>query len=71
MMDTLSLVAAKHGLSIADLRGRSQRHHIARARREAAMGLRQKGLSLRAIGRILARDHTSIDALIRRTVTFG
>ncbi|ALC11237.1 hypothetical protein [Sphingopyxis sp. 113P3] len=64
-MDTLTSVARSHGLSIADLRGRSQRHPIRRARAQAIVELRGKGLSLRAIGRILARDHKCIEAILR------
>lgn len=65
-MDTMTTVAAKHGLSIADIRGRSQRRPIRLARIDAVVGLRAKGLSLRAIGRIVDRDHKAVDFLLRR-----
>lgn len=66
MPDTLTAVARAHGLSIADLRGRSQRRPIRMARAEAIAQLRAKGLSLRAIGRIVARDHKAVDATLHR-----
>lgn len=65
-MDTMTTVAAKHGLSIADLRGRSQGRPIRLARAEAVAGLREKGLSMRAIARIVDRDHKTVDHLLRR-----
>lgn len=65
-MDTMTTVAAKHGLSIADLRGRSQVRPVRLARAEAVAGLREKGLSMRAIGRIVCRDHKTVLDLLRR-----
>ena len=61
-------VAQKHGVSIADIKGKSRRHMFVKARQEAAYEIReQRGLSLPQISKMLGdRDHTSILHGIKR-----
>ena len=61
----LAVVCAQHGLTKADLIGRSRCLPINRARQEAYYELRAIGLSLPRIGQILHRDHTTIMSGIR------
>jgi chromosomal replication initiator protein len=55
-------VAEKHGLTVADLKGPSQRHAIAHPRQEAMWRLYMTGrYSYPAIGRLLGgRDHSTV-----------
>lgn len=54
-------VALKHGLTYADIMGRSRKADIVTARHEAMYELRQTGkYTLPQIGRFMHRDHTTI-----------
>lgn len=56
----IASVADKHGLTVADLRGRSQRYRIAHARQEAFFELMRHGYSSPLIGSWFGRDHTTV-----------
>jgi hypothetical protein len=60
-------VAAKHGLTVAELMGHSHRRGIVAARQEASYrAAAETKLSYPQIGRLLNRDHTTILHGIRR-----
>lgn len=59
-VDTIAQVAAEHRLSKADLTGPCRLRYVCQARWEAMRRLRDKGLPLSAIGRLLNRDHTTV-----------
>jgi len=65
--EVLQTVAKCRRLTVDDLRGPSRRAYIVRARWEAMRMLRDRGLSLSAIGIILNRDHTTVLHALRRT----
>lgn len=58
----LEEVAAKHDVTVADIRGPRRRIEISHARQEAMYRLysERKNLSLPMIGRMLSRDHTTV-----------
>lgn len=57
----LSEVAGKHGLTVADLRGRSRATRIVLARQEAMYRLRADlPLSCPTVARVINRDHTTV-----------
>ena len=62
-------VAAKHGLTLEHLRGKSrQKEHVA-ARRESMRRLKDDlGYSLSEIGRLHLRDHSTVAAALKRPV---
>ena len=53
-------VAGFYGLTPDDIRGSSRLPHIVRARWHIGAVLRNRGLSLPAIGRIVNRHHTAV-----------
>lgn len=66
-LHVVARVAARYGLTAADLLGRDRRDHVARARWHAWYQLRcQFGSSLNQIGRLFDRDHTTILYGLRR-----
>lgn len=66
-LHVVALIAARHGLTAADLLGRDRRDHVARARWHAWYQLRRQfGSSLNQIGRLFRRDHTTILYGLRR-----
>jgi chromosomal replication initiation ATPase DnaA len=67
-IDIIRLVATRHGVSVADIKGATRVFHIVAARQEA-MALVYKlrpDLSLPAIGRIFDRDHTTVLHAVRK-----
>ncbi|SDT96803.1 helix-turn-helix domain-containing protein [Stappia sp. ES.058] len=57
----LSEVADRHGLTVADLRGRSRGTTIVRARQEAMYRLRAElTLSCPTVAGVINRDHTTV-----------
>jgi len=59
-------VAERHGIDPSDLHGPSRLPHLCRARWEAMQRLRDRGLSLPMIGRMLNRDHKTVLHGLRR-----
>jgi len=60
-------VAEEYGLTPRDLLGRSRRAPVARARMEAYARIRRDlGYSLKQIGNIFGRDHTTVIYGIRQ-----
>ncbi len=54
-------VAVRHGVTIGDLYGPSRRKEVCTARYEAMYRLREEGMSLKVVGRILGgRDHSTV-----------
>lgn len=65
--DIVCLVAADHGLTSADLYGRSRTRRVVAARQAAMLAVRrQTDMSLSEIGRLFDRDHTTVLHGIRR-----
>lgn len=62
----LQAVANRHRLTIDDIKGPSRKAYICRARWDAMRLLRDRGLSLPSIGRMLNRDHTTVVHGLRR-----
>lgn len=56
----LNTTARLFGMSTVDLLGSSRVGHIAEARQALAWALRQENWSLKSIGALLRRDHTTI-----------
>lgn len=59
-------VVARLGVSFADVLGPSRAAEVKAARQAAAVALRARGLSLAGIGRVLGRDKSSVDALLKK-----
>lgn len=61
-------VALAHGVTIADILGRSRAHPIVKARHQAIieLALRRPAMSLPQIGRHFSRDHTTILHVLRK-----
>lgn len=64
--EVLGKVAAHYKLTPDDIRGPCRRAHIVRARRAVMEVLRERGLSLPAIGLIINRHHTAVLHGLRR-----
>ena len=64
--EVLQTVAKCRRLTVDDLKGPSRRAYIVRARWEAMRLLRERGLSLPAIGLMLNRHHTAVLHGLRR-----
>lgn len=64
----LQAIAMKHGVTVADMKGKSRRADHVKARQEAAYELRiNRNFSLTKIGQLLGnRDHTTILYSIRK-----
>lgn len=62
----LEAVAKRHRLTIDEIRGPSRKRYICNARWDAMRLLRDRGMSLPTIGRILNRDHATIIHGLRR-----
>jgi len=63
----LTITAAEHGVSVAEMLGTNRAPHVVRARDHVAALLRwSTSLSLPTLGSILNRDHTSVMCAIRR-----
>jgi chromosomal replication initiation ATPase DnaA len=60
MRDIMRQVAARHGLTEADLLIHDRNAHYVRARREAWQIMRSAGYTYAEIGAISGRDHTTI-----------
>ena len=61
----LEAVCQKFRLSRDEILGRGRTAYVVEARREAAQRLRETGLTLQAIGRILNRHHATIINLLK------
>lgn len=61
-------IAREHGLTYADMIGKSRRKHIVQARHEAIWAVRdaRPDMSLPQIGRLFHKDHTSILHALRK-----
>lgn len=64
--ELLALVAGYFELTVEDLAGRSRKAAMTTARAAAAAALRQRGRSLREIGTVLGRDHSTARDLADR-----
>lgn len=64
--EVLPQIAAFYGLTPDDIRGASRLPHIVRARWNVGLVLRDRGLSLPAIGRLVNRHHTAVLHGLRR-----
>jgi hypothetical protein len=62
MQELIASIAQKHGLTAADIIGRSRRYKVVRARREAVRAVREArpSLSLVQVGRLFRRDFSTI-----------
>lgn len=59
-------VAERHGVDATDLHGPSRLPHLCRARWDAMHRLRDRGLTLARIGRMLNRDPKTVFHGLRR-----
>jgi hypothetical protein len=60
-------IALKHGLTYADIMGKSRQAHIVTARHEAMYELHKTGkYTLSQLGRFMHRDHTTILSACRK-----
>lgn len=60
-------IAESHGITVADMLGRSSRSHIARARRQLWTLVRHTlGMTYRDVGALFDVDHTAVHAAVRR-----
>lgn len=66
--EVLHRVSAHYKLTPDDIRGPCRRKHFVRARRAVMEVLRERGLSLPAIGLIVNRHHTAVLHGLRRAV---
>jgi chromosomal replication initiation ATPase DnaA len=68
VIDIIRLVATRHGVSVADIKAATHVLHIVAARHEAMAMVYtlRPDLSLPAIGRIFARDHTTVLSAVRK-----
>jgi len=64
--DIVHLVAMKHNVTDADIRGYTRVRKVAWARQEAYWTLRNRGMKLQAIGDYFKRDHTTVMTGISR-----
>jgi chromosomal replication initiation ATPase DnaA len=62
VMDIIKAMAEKHGVSVAEIKGKRRNRHITVARQEAmALAYEQRpDLALPQIGRVFGRDHTTV-----------
>lgn len=60
-------ICAEAGVTFADVRGPSRLGDVVEARRALAEHLRNAGWTFHAIGRFLARDHSSVVKLLNRS----
>jgi chromosomal replication initiation ATPase DnaA len=61
----IAQVAARTGITEADILGRSRFREHFRARRMVCLELHARGWSYSRIGRLLGRDHTTISHAVR------
>lgn len=68
VIDIIRVVATRHGVSVADIKGATRVFHIVAARQEAMVLVYKlrPDLSLPAIGRIFDRDHTTVLHAVRK-----
>jgi len=65
--EILKEVADEHCLKVGDVIGSSREQHLALARFDAALRMRDElGMTLESIGVVLGRDHTTIINMLRR-----
>lgn len=64
--DIVHLVGVRHQVTIEEMRGFSKIRKIIRARQEAYCVLRDRGMTLQAIGDYFKRDHTTVMSGITR-----
>jgi WhiB family transcriptional regulator, redox-sensing transcriptional regulator len=62
----VAAVADRHGLTVEVLTGDGRSRGVVAARREAMWCLRESGLSLPDVGRVLGRDHSTVLHGLRR-----
>lgn len=62
----ISQVAASHGLTPAQLAGRSRKARLVAARREVCRLAWEQGWTLAVIGRAIGRSHTSVIKSLRK-----
>lgn len=72
VIDIIRIVAAKHGVSVTDIKSQTRTLHIVEARHEAMALVYQlrPDLSLPAIGRVFGRDHTTVLHAARKLGVF-
>lgn len=68
-LSTIKKIADAYSVSLRDLLGRTQTDEVSSARCALAHALLAKGLSYRAIGRVINREHSSVRQLLRRHST--
>ena len=64
--EVLVAVAAQYGVDVAALREPTRTRWIVAARTDAARRLRAMGLSLKEIGGMLARDHSTVYHMLKK-----
>lgn len=62
--ETIARVCVEYGVSREDLESPNREFYVVEARAEAAIRLRQLGLTFPKIGTLLNRDHTTIIHLV-------
>lgn len=72
VLDIIKAVAAKHGLTVAQIKGHGRQKALTAARHEAISRVyaARPDLSLPQIGRIFHRDHTTILHAVRKTAVY-
>jgi len=58
--DAYAIAARRHGVTVAELRGRTRTPHLHKARVEAWRMLLDQGWSSVAVGRAVGRDHSTV-----------
>lgn len=59
-------IARLHGMTLADMQGRSHAPMVCAVRRKIMRALSERGLSSSAIGRVLRRDYSTVLYGLRR-----
>ena len=56
----ISRAAEHHGVTVAEIKGRSRLGHVVAARQDVFLALREAGWSFPRIGRAMGRDHSTV-----------
>lgn len=66
-MKLVAQVAKRHGVTVAEIMGKSRQRHIAAARQDAMRQmLLEFGDAAAAVGRMFGRDHTTVLHAVRK-----
>ena len=56
----INRAAEHHGVTVAEIKGRSRLGHVVAARQDAFLALREAGWSFPRIGRAMGRNHSTV-----------